>query len=745
MICAWRLREPINNRDLYSTKYILPFTNDLNELYEIYFDVLDYAGPITMLTGTDDVLTKRCTTGDENKLEPILGTEALINIWVEENTPISISDLVAQQDNQIRVTIYRDEDYSLPDFQGFIVVEDNSQPFLDPPFALSVRALDGLGLLKGIDLSDTNGLRFIGLQSIVEWIGQILYKTGQTLNLRTYFNFFESTFSQTKGSLEQAYLHSITFSQGDAFNATPTDPTVDIIASSADDCYTSLEKIIRCLRCRLFQENGVWNLVSLYEYLNPAGMSYREYSFGDPVDGIVPLTQVATGSNNDMTAVIGQDDIIIPHTEDQVLYLKLATKWIKLTFTYDQSQNKVCNQDFSEGDRNATYDEVISSSIIDATIVPVVNIETQGYDLYCFDAFEGQNADFVTGGPYPSQSATFKSFIRNSVDQLGYTLLRNVVIGNTTDAKIAYIRSRRFFIDISDILQISFSWRRRVGISNDFTNCHVFLYGDDGTFWAMNGILPANPAISWQQVGSDFRRSGFNTVPFLASGAVTGVASNVWNTVSFNQTSTTASPFAKAPVSGQIEILFPHSPSSELETWVKDLNITILPYLQGSYLQLKGDYNYSASNAAIKQTEADDVEISDSPKRYFKGALLRSNGDLCTPTWKRLGQSESFRFTQLMERVMYNHLSRMLQKIEGTFKGLVYIPADDDTVVKPNGFLNSFVFTQGDEPSKRFMCTSFEKDYGTGQWRGVFVETLKDQNDNGFSLPDNFQFSYLFQ
>ena len=304
---------------MYGTKCILGFHNDLDELYEIYFDFLDYVGDITQLTGTDDVLTIRATGGDENKLEPILGTEALINIWVDEETPLSIADLIAQHDNDIRVTIYRDEDYSKHVYQGFIVVEDNSQPFMDKPYMLSVRALDGLGLLKGVDLVDADDLRFTGQLSVLSWIAQILAKTGQTLNLRTYFNFFESSMVQNVGALEQVYLSSITFAQGDAFNVQSDDPSVDINATTADDCYSALEKIVRCFRCRLFQEDGRWNLVSLYEYLNPNGFSYKEYSFGEAVDGIVPFTVVDAGLNKDYTATIGKDEIIHPVNEDQVI------------------------------------------------------------------------------------------------------------------------------------------------------------------------------------------------------------------------------------------------------------------------------------------------------------------------------------------------------------------------------------------------------------------------------------------
>lgn len=735
---------------MYNTKYILPFTNDLDELYEVYFDFLDYSGEATELIGTDDCLTIRSTAGDENKLEPILGTEALINIFVDENTPLTIADLIAEHDNDIRVTIYRDEDYSKSIFQGFVVVEDNSQPFQDKPYILSVRALDGLGLLKGVDLVDADNLRFVGSYSLLSWIGQILHKTGQALNLRVYFNFVESSFSEVVGALEQAYLNSITFSQGDAFNTQSSDPTVDINASTADDCYTALEKIVRCLRCRLFQEDGRWNLVSLYEYLNPAGFSFKEYSFGDPADGIVPFTVVDSGLSQNYNVNVGKDEISHPVNEDQNLYLKLATKWIKLSFTYDQSQNKVCNQDISEGDRNATYDEVISSSIIDPSVSPPVDLTTQGYDAYCWEHLNGSN-NGPAHNPYPSAAPNSQAFIRSVVDILQYESQRFLVLKPAADGKLTYLRSSQFRADVSDIIQVSFSWRTRADIhfGGAFSVAKLLLYGDDGSFWSMNttgdGSVPGNGP-EWDVTDANFQQLSGGT-PSIQTGFILDSTMN-WQSVSANQNISFANPAAKLPVSGRLELLLILDPDAAAaqEYWFKDLTVTILPYLQGSYLQLKGDYNYSANNSDIKQTLSEDVEISDSPKRYFKGALLRSDGlSLATPTWKRIGKDESFRFTQLMERVMYNHLYRMVQKIEGTFRGLVYVPEDDVTVIRPNGYLCSYAFSDHEEPTKRFMLTSFEKNYATCQGRSVFIETLKDQNADGFVLPNDYKFSYVFQ
>lgn len=736
---------------MYGTKYILSFNNDLNERYDIYFDFLGFSGIITQLTGTDDVLTIRSTSGDENKMEAILGKEALINIFVDQTMPISIADLVATHDNDIRVTIYKNEDFTKSEFQGFIVVEDNNQPFLDPPFTLSVRALDGLGLLKGVDLQDLNKLLFVGNYSILSWIAQILYKTDQTLNLRVYFNIYESSMNQSGDPLVQTFLNAITFSQGDAFNSQATDPSVDINKTAADDCYTALEKIVRCLRCRLFQEGGVWNLVSLYEYLNPAGFTYREYAFDTPTNGIAQVYPVAVGNNKNYQVVVGKNQLIHPVSEDQLYYLKIAKKWLKLTYNYDQSQNKVCNQDFSEGTRDATYDAVISSAILDASISPVVNLQTLGYDLYCWDHFNGTiTQPGVYENPYPALPPDKRAYIREVIDALGYVKERYAVIEHSP-AGLTYIISKEFLIDNNDALVISASMRTKTSHLGQvgFGWLIVQLIADDGTYWAINGAegpgisnLEANRA-TWWQTDSNFRNSGsgFNGTPGFGYLGVSGTGdANQWVQVSMGQ--------YKAPIaprSGRIRVILTNQGAYADEMWYKDLSVKITPYLQGSYTALKGDYNYSATGFNIKQTEADTVEISDSPKRYFKGALLRGNGDLCTPTWSRAGVIESKRFTQLMQQIMYTNLCRMVAKIEGSWRGLSYVPADDNTIVRSNGFLNSFSFEDGPTPTKRFMLTSFEKKYGTGQWRGVFVEMLADQNDIGFSIPDTYKFSYIFQ
>jgi hypothetical protein len=100
-----------------------------------------------------------------------------------------------------------------------------------------------------------------------------------------------------------------------------------------------------------------------------------------------------------------------------------------------------------------------------------------------------------------------------------------------------------------------------------------------------------------------------------------------------------------------------------------------------------------------------------------------------------------------MERLMFNLLTRQVQKIEGTVRGLIWVDSNFNN--RQAGFMNRYYFTEHPVPTKKFMLTSFEKDLATGQGRHVFVEILADQNDTGFldpNLPANgtYVFQYVF-
>lgn len=744
----------------YGRKYIMSFSNRLNEYYQVYFDYNNFTGQPTSIGAAGSGVELRSIAGDEDRKQPILGVECIVNILVSTAQEITIDDLIATQDNQIMVTVARIDENgsSVIHFQGFVVVEDNSRAFHNPPYLLAVRALDGLGFLKGVDLQDTNGLLFAGSFTVTDWIAQILYKTGNLAPIRIYFNFFPVNYVEFD-AFSEIKINSNTFSQGDAFNTAPNDPSIDENALAADDCYTALEKIMRCFRCRIFFEAGYWHVVNIYEYMSPQGYNYVEHTMQAPVNGFVPTAVTGSGQMQNFNVNISREDIIHPVLSDQVLYLKNAYKFIKLTYVYNQSQNKICNQDFKDTNlinRNPAYDESISSSIIDSSITPVVNLKTIGYDIFCWGDFNSTSINNNTYPnfflPYPNPGApTVKAFIRIVQDQLGNEMQRFLVVPdpNLATQTTHFVRATKFLADNGDIVQVSFDWRTRKSIPNVTTVvAFLYLYADDGTFYSYRHYDVAGIPNGWVATDQNFfdNPTPANHALILGSPTNNGLG---WSSISINQTIPgIQNALIPVPKSGQVElILIDFGTNTGNEFWFKNIAVTLTSFLQGSYTQLKSDFNYLASNNGIKQSESDNVEISDSPKRYFKGALLQTDGlTLIPPDWHRKGfAGEHFRFTECMAMIIFNLQNRMIKKLEGTFKGLLYRDTNSAIVKNPAGYLNSYYFTDGNFPTKRFILTSFDKNIATGEGRLVLVEVLNDANDNGWTLPDVYSFQYNIQ
>lgn len=745
----------------YGLKFTCAYNNDLNELISINIEEDGFTGSIKNLTADDACLVIKSTTGDQDKMQPVCGTEATIRLRIGITDNVDITDFIATADNTFRVTCMQEGRII---FQGFVVVEDNYRPFLDPPFVIQIRAMDCLGILQGTYFLDALGNPFSGKMTVIGWLAQILNQTGQTLNLRTYFNIFNSSEAvrqipgrplvQFNGNpLEQIALDAITFQTGQQTPAGDINPAD--FNTGFDDYYTVLEKIVRNLRCKIFQEAGCWHLVNMWEYLNPAGFSYFEYSFGAPVNGIVPYTQVTKASNLPQAVTIGKNDTLRLIAEDSLLYLKLQTKSVEFTFNYNQSLNKIINQDLSQGVAQPAQNEVISSAIIDTSFNGgvAVNLQTKAFQAFGYGLQQSaSNAQAAVDPANSTPSAASNGFIRIVYDQLNNEIVRFLVLKILTSSgsgPAAFFQTSPVLIDQNDIFQMSFSWRTRSGTgiaNNRWILGMVLLTGDDGTFWALSslgggGILN-NPCI-WVKTNAAWRNSS-GAIQVFTSDSINDT--RIWTNVGVNNTTINGSAFAIAPTSGSLQVILLTTIFPGDEYWFKDLSITILPYLNGSYAQLKGDYNYAESTANIKATDLETVDISDSPKRYFQGALLSSatGNPLLAATWSRLAYGDVFRFTQLMAYIVYTHIYRIVQKMEGTVKGLSYQDSTSPIGVSPSGIRNIFFFTDSKTPTKAFMLCSFEKDYNTGTWRGVFIETRSDQNDPGLKVPDFYEFSYLF-
>lgn len=740
----------------YGTRFTCVFSNDLDEIVEIVIGQLNYTGLVQQLTADADCINIKSIVGDEDKLNPICGMECTLKFLIGVNDNVSVTDFVSSQDNYFQVTIYREQNYSAPEFIGFVVVEDNNQPFLDPPYTIAIKATDMLGLLQGIYFLDANGNVFTGKMTIIGWLAQILNQTGQALNLRTYFNIYHASFLQTANALEQICLDAVTFQTGQQTPAGDTNPAD--FNTGFDDYYTVLQKIVQNFRCKIFQEGGYWHLVNLWDYYSQSGMHYFEYSFGAPVNGIVPYTLVGRGDGITNAVNVSKIDTLGMVNEDALLYLKIAKKSIELTYNYNQALNKIINQALDQGVRQPAQDEIINSQYIDLSLKDIhnnyFNLQTIAYSLFGYGIRSAPTLQNVVAPNLGNSSPATpdNAFIRIVHDQLGNEMQRFAVLKIVPNPTVNYIITTSLLIDTADIFQLSFSFKTRTDTHGTLANqrwilAYVLLTGDDGSFWMLestaNGTIINNPT-AWQPCTSSAFQNQFGTMLGISSASVPDT--RYWTFVEANTQALPGVPFAQAPTSGTIQVVFQAGLGPGTEIWIKDITIKVLPYLNGSFQQLQGDYNYAESAQPIKATVKDDVQISDSPKRYFQGALLsNANGYvLLTAQWARYGYSESLRFTQIMAYLMYTALCRQVQKIEGTVRGISYPDDGSANYKSPAGFRNVYFFLDHDVPTKKWMLCSFDRNYNTGQWRGVFIELNLDQNDQGLISPDFYEFSYLF-
>lgn len=732
---------------MYKTKYIIPFENNLNQPYEIFLNYRDYTGSFTTLIAGDPPCNIQSTNGDQDPLYPLLGSELTMTIPVGvtvnnvvQNANLTIRDFVATNDKDIQVQIFYNKDYSKTVWEGYVDVEANSQPFYDPPFVLSIRATDGLGLLKGVDFTDADGNLFAGSLTPLDWIANILYKAGSQKNIRCYFPFTNTVASSTS-PITAFTIAAITFYQSQP--QTTIDPSVDVLSLEADDCNSALEKIVRCLGCRLYQENGVWVLKSLASYIFPNGNSYQEFTVGDPVDGYVVTTQVASAIV-DLDISIGDKEIMRMVTGDGTLSPKRGTKWVKLTYNFDQSLNKICNQDLAQGLADPSNNGTISSTFIDAGITPAFVYSYLAYQAFCFEHLDGPG-EFH---PYPSISPTAAAYIRDIQDVNGNSVDRMLVLAKPTSI-LTYLRSTKFLIDKGDVLNLSFDWRTKENVNSPAADqtadvAYIFLYGIDGTFWAFGYSPQGTNKPQWVQMPDANFVDGAGNTPNLTTPEFGDSANNGYLNCSTVLQTSSGFYYGAAPVSGDIEILFLNIPGqlpSVTEYWFKNIKVAIVPFINGSFRPLNGDFNFMSSNSTINQTDSDTREISDAYRRYLKGALLQSDGkSLMTITWKGLPTDPPTRFTKLMDKLRWNILNPVREKIEGQVRGLTYVDSTTFEVFH-SGFSNSYFFTDGSnitDPTRKFILTSFDSDFGTGQSRMVFIEVQHDVNDTVWNDPDTY-------
>ncbi len=758
----------------YGLVYHMEFNtmeNDQNVFVDIYdTSVLidDAADPeVIELTPYGSPLVISVINNDRDKFSPIRAKQATIRFLSNRGENKGAYTFADKPDNNWLVRVTNNTPETI--FEGFLMLSDIQQPFQPDPVVVELTASDHLGVLKDIPLTDDTGATPQGKYRIAELVAMCLKKTGMSIDLKVINNVRHGggytgaiTFSQpgnyfvtdglktyifypnqtivitgttsnngtfivesvdNTGVVTQVTLTTAITTSESAASATIADAsnghlynevyidakTFEEEIGTCEDCYTVLEKILG-EDCFLTQWKGDWYIMRVDEFEgNPI------YIANYDADG----TFIDIDGGTTINKSIGAAESIRWANADTLLEFERRHKTVKETYNFNLWKEIVCNIDFSRGTGSDP-----------AGVTPDEEVE---YVPECWEFYRGRNVGtglIMTYTELDTLTADVGALrgIRKIYD-FGYEKERFLFMQDN-DAE-HYYKAEPFDVNFKDRLTISFDWKRMTTLGGSLNQALITLEETDGTLWAWN--YNANGSVNeWVEITNMAQSAYLRT--WLSTVAGTD---DDWENISS---------VLETPAAGKVTIRLLLNDFG-YEKRFANLNIAYDAYINGTYLNFSGQYSQVDRDPAAGYNAKRDEEvfISDSPSKLFKGALMVPSGTDYTLTYRfyaaavfSLGlptTEDSYHpFGYIQAFSVWNQYRNSGRVFSGALKGLGTSWPD---------LLHKYSLTDadGNTVSRNFMLISFEQDWKTGIWTGVFAEVYR--TDLGKVYSDTFTFKYI--
>jgi hypothetical protein len=499
-----------------------------------------------------------------------------MTLWATDSDSITWETFITSTHDEWKVIVTVD---GVTFFIGFLSPDEGSAPFQDKPYEVNLKATDGLGLLKGYELTQPDETKFKGFYTLIQYVSGALQKTALDLPIRIYCNIFHASMFNKGDSLDYDIFQEIELN-GRTF-------LKDV--NSYENCYEAL-KILLDGWCSIEQYEGRWQIVTLSErqYI-PGSRYYVDYDY----DGTNPVGAIDT----ETVAEVGKDELIYPINESQVISSQFANKQVKHIFNYVVPDDLVDNQKLQQ---------------LGSVITPLSGSGYTAYNLVDWTHWKGQPQ---TGLPTSETASSETAYIKVEIDSFGTQTDRYYVVPQDTTAPSTqlenYIRNDNidFFVDAGDKIDISVTFRTLSDESTTDLFLAAFIILKDGT--------SGSSAAHWYSLDDS---GAWVNSPNSVFGQYNITANTTeWKTVSLQDLT--------IPASGTAYLLLGHGDMvvSGNEAHFKDINITYTPYLRGSIFNVKGDYHLRSQTANFPDKYEQTVLISDSPKRIIKGSMFWTN------------------------------------------------------------------------------------------------------------------------
>jgi hypothetical protein len=663
---------------------------------ELYKDATPEA--VTELKGIQFKMDYLNGAGD--KFDTIIACEATIVFQIDRNGSLTYADFLITYKTEWKVIAKVD---GVVVFTGWLTPGEGNSEFQDPPYDIVLSATDGLGLLKGVVLSDTAGDDFIETNTVISYIAGALHKTGLDLNILLLCNIYE-----------QSMTDRFTDPAADAFNQAKLDyRTFQKDAVTFVDCYAALELILR-EHFSIYQWNGKWAILRIAEMQDIPGPKiwHTEYDYtGTALLG----EQYEFGP-----CQVGKDAVLHPINRTNFISSRFAIKSAKHTYNYDVWPEIPKNNKFERGSLLFPIFGNVFAKDANGNDTPDQIGTYQGYDID-----DWTKGDFTSGSPsaitnLPALGAPTGSYARLSYNNAGNEFDRIVAITHPGGVnKAIWLQSEGLKVKQGD--RVNFSTEFALSYNSTFPGgdaivigiASVYIIDGNGDKWAWRYRPTLNNIENlWLKVGG--------TVHTISARFEDGNATKNFTTVSAESPT--------IPVSGTMYVVLVNSNQDSLATppyvaYFKKFNFEYKPFIAGGFLPVQGDYWFTSQNQDIDDVVDEQVYLSDSEREVFKGALLRSDNELTT-TWHRLNVAEERQYKELLNLGRYNHAYRRMWRIDGDFGGTRFNAVDNPVVNEPLSFHKHFYFKDAPELGGRMfmLVPPLSIDYSQGETGATFVE-----------------------
>lgn len=217
---------------------------------EVNFYKKEYTGDVSEIKIGSRSPVVISYSGNEEKRFGIRPCECNLSFIVDEN--FSLEEFYTEDEREFLVEVKQDSNIK---FKGYVVPDSCAEPFLAPPYEVSIKATDGLGGLKNVIYPIPTGPKDNLRQAFLYILTYCLAQTNLDLDVTTVCNLYESKMKNglDDDPLVQASVNPLRLSdgKGNMFN-----------------CYKVLETICNQFHAYIAQVDGSWHFVRNTEIVN---------------------------------------------------------------------------------------------------------------------------------------------------------------------------------------------------------------------------------------------------------------------------------------------------------------------------------------------------------------------------------------------------------------------------------------------------------------------------------------------